>query len=322
MRPKELAALVALAAVWGGSFLFIRVAAPVLGPMPLVAGRVTFAALLLWLGLRARGDRPAIRAHFGRLLVLGALNAALPFTLIAFAELQLTASFAALLNATVPLWGALFGVLWLGERVTTRRAAGLLLGVVGVAVLVGWSPIDLSARTLLAIAATLVATASYASAGVYTKKRLAGVPGPTLALGQQVGAATWLCVPALWRLPQAQVTPAAALALAALVVLSTVFAYLLYFHLLASVGPTKVTTTAYLLPVFGMLWGALFLGEPLTRGMFAGLACILVSVLIVNDVRLGRARPGRYLTAVGQPSQIAQPPVASARLHAGEPAAR
>jgi drug/metabolite transporter (DMT)-like permease len=129
-------------------------------------------------------------------------------------------------------------------------------------------------------------------------------------------------VPALWRLPQAQVTPAAALALAALVVLSTVFAYLLYFHLLASVGPTKVTTTAYLLPVFGMLWGALFLGEPLTRGMFAGLACILVSVLIVNDVRLGRARPGRYLTAVGQPSQIAQPPVASARLHAREPAAR
>jgi drug/metabolite transporter (DMT)-like permease len=295
MKLKELLAVFALAAVWGGSFLFIRVAAPALGPMPLVGARVTIAAVLLWLGLRMRGERPAIRAHFRRLLALGALNAALPFTLIAFAELELTASFAALLNATIPLWGTLFGVLWLGERVTARRAGGLVLGVVGVAVLVGWSPTALTGRTVMAIVATLVATASYASSGVYTKKRLADVPVSALALGQQIGAAAWLCLPALWQLPQVHgqlpqvhATRAALLALAALVVLSTVLAYLLYFRLLATVGPTKVSTIAYLLPVFGMLWGALFLGEPVTRGMLAGLACILVSVVIVNDVRIGR----------------------------------
>lgn len=286
MKVGDLLSMLTLAALWGGSFLFIRVAAPALGPMPLVAGRVTIAALLLWLGLRATGQRPEIRPHLPRLLVLGALNAAIPFSLIAYAELHLTASFAALLNATVPLWGALFGVLWLGERVTTRRALGLTLGVVGVAVIVGWSPVALDATTLIAVALTLVATASYASSGIYTKKRLAGVPSATLALGQQVGASVWLVLPALWQLPNAQPTTPALLALAALVLLSTVIAYLLYFRLLATVGPTKVTTVAYLFPAFGMVWGALFLGEHVTLGMLAGLACILTSVIIVNDVRI------------------------------------
>lgn len=303
MRPKELAALFVLAALWGGSFLFIRVAAPALGPFPLAAGRVTLAALVLWVGMRALGQRPALRANARKLLVLGALNAAVPFSLIAAAELRLTASLAAMLNATVPLWGALFGVLWLGERVTPRRAAGLLLGVVGVGVLVGWSPIAMTRATALSVGATLVATCGYALAGVYAKRQLAGVPAPTLALGQQVAAAVWLAAPALWRLPHAHPTRPAALALLALALLSTTVAYLLYFHLIAAVGPTKTSTVTYLLPLFGMVWGALFLGEPLTAGMLAGLALILGSVLLVNDVRLrgfaGRGgRPGRGGRAV------------------------
>ncbi|MFL5574607.1 MAG: DMT family transporter [Gemmatimonadaceae bacterium] len=287
MRPKDLAAIFVLAAVWGGSFLFIRVAAPALGPFPLAAGRVGLAALVLWVGMRALGHRPALRGNARKLLVLGALNAAVPFSLIAAAELHLTASLAAMLNATVPLWGTLFGAIWLGERVTPRRVAGLALGVVGVGVLVGWSPVGTTRETVLSVAATLVATCGYALAGVYTKRQLAGVPGPTLALGQQLGAAAWLAVPALWQLPHAHPTRAAALALLALVVLSTVVAYLLYFHLIAAVGPTRTTTVTYLLPLFGTLWGALFLGEPLTAGMLAGLALILGSVVLVNDVRLG-----------------------------------
>jgi len=287
MRPKELAALFTLAALWGGSFLFIRVAAPALGPLPLAAGRVALAALLLWGGMRALGQRPALRVRARELLVLGALNAALPFTLVGTAELRLTASLAAMLNATVPLWGALFAAVWLGERMTPRRAAGLLLGVVGVGVLVGWSPITMTAGTILSIGAILVATCSYALAGVYAKRRLAGVPASTLALGQQIGALAWLAAPALWRLPHAHATRPAALALLALAVLSTAVAYVLYFHLVAAVGPTKTSTVTYLLPLFGMGWGAIFLGEPLTAGMVAGLVIVIGSVLLVNDVRLG-----------------------------------
>ncbi|HEX5830989.1 MAG TPA: DMT family transporter, partial [Gemmatimonadaceae bacterium] len=299
MRAKELAALVVLAALWGGSFLFIRVAAPALGPFPLAAGRVMLAALVLWAGMRAFGQRPAIRANARKLLVLGALNAAVPFSLIAAAELRLTASLAAMLNATVPLWGALFGVLWLGERVTVRRAAGLVLGVVGVGVLVGWSPMAMSTGTLLSVGAMLAATCAYALAGVYTKRALGGVPASTLALGQQLAAAAWLVAPALWRLPQAQPTRPAMLALLALALLSTTVAYLLYFHLIAAIGPTKASTTAYLLPVFGTVWGALFLGEAVSAGMLVGLAVVLGSVLLVNDVRLGRLAPRSRRSALG-----------------------
>jgi drug/metabolite transporter (DMT)-like permease len=291
MRAKELAALFVLAALWGGSFLFIRVAAPALGPFPLAAGRVMLAALVLWAGMRAFGQRPAIRGNARRLLVLGALNAAVPFSLIAAAELRLTASLAAMLNATVPLWGALFGVLWLGERITSRRATGLVLGMVGVGVLVGWSPMALSIGTLLSVGAMLIGTCAYALAGVYTRRELAGVPTSTLALGQQLAAAVWLVAPALWRLPHAQPTRPAMLALLALAVLSTTVAYLLYFHLVAAIGPTKTSTVTYLLPFSGTVWGALFLREPVSTGMLVGLAVILTSVLLVNEVRLGGLVP-------------------------------
>jgi drug/metabolite transporter (DMT)-like permease len=292
MRPRDLAALVVLAALWGGSFLFIRVAAPALGPLPLVAGRVVLAAVVLAAGTRALGRRAELRPYARKLLVLGAVNAAVPFGLIAFAELRLTASLAAMLNGTQALWGALFGVLWLGERVTVRRAAGLLLGVAGVGVLVGWSPVAMTREAAVSVAAMLVATCSYALGGVYAKRALAGVPSPTLALGQQVAAAAWLVVPALWRLPHAHPTGPAALALLALALLSTACAYLLYFHLIAAVGPTTTNTVTYLIPVFGTLWGALFLGERVSAGMLAGLACILGSVPLVHDARAARPAGG------------------------------
>ena len=288
MRPRDLAILFALAAVWGASFLFIRIAAPAFGPFPLVFGRVVIAALVLGLGMLALRRPIGLRAHARKLLVLALLNAALPFSLVAAAELRLTASFAAILNSTVPLWGALFGVVWLGERIGVRRSMGLLLGLVGVAVLVGWSGIARTPADLLSAGAMLVATASYAAAGVYTKRELAGVPSATLALGQQVAAALWLALPALWQLPQTQPTQSAALALVALALLSTTIAYLFYFQLIASVGPTKTNTVTYLLPIFGTLWGVIFLREQVTANMLAGLALILGSVLMVNDVRWRR----------------------------------
>jgi Permeases of the drug/metabolite transporter (DMT) superfamily len=306
VRGRDLAALFVLAALWGGSFLFIRIAAPALGPFPLAAGRVVLAGFVLWIGMRALGRRPDFRARARKLLVLGGLNAAIPYFLIAAAELRLTASLTAILNATVPLWGALFGVIWLGERVTARGAAGLLLGVLGVGVLVGWSPIALTTATVLSVVAVLVSTGAYALAGVYTKRQLSGVPAPTLALGQQLGAAAWLVVPALGQLPQTHPTRPAVLALIALAVLSTTVAYLLYFHLITAIGPTKTTTVTYLLPVFGMVWGALFLDEHVTGGMLAGLTIILASVLLVNGVRVSDLVVSRRRNRAGY-GRLAEP---------------
>lgn len=307
MKTKELAALFALGAVWGASYLFIRVAVPALGPFPLAAGRVALAGLVLWLGIRAAGQRPAIRENARKLLILGGLNAAIPFSLIAAAELHVTASLAAMLTATAPMWSAVFSAVWLGEPIGTRRGGGLLLGVAGVAVLVGWSPIEMTTTVALSILAVLVATCSYVLATVYAKRNLAGVPAQTLALGQQLGAAVLLAVPAAVRVPHAHPTTTALLALAALAVICTAVAYLLFFRLVASIGPTKLSTVTYLIPVFGTAWGALFLGEPVTRGMIAGLALILASVVLVNEVRLGKfLRLLRSVTA-GQVANAARP---------------
>lgn len=291
MKPKELAALILLAAVWGGSFLFIRVAVPSLGPFALVLGRLVLAALVL-AAVAIVIRRPVdIRRHARQLLVLGALNAAIPFTLISSAELHLTASLAAILNATTPLFAAAFSVTWLGERWTTARGLGLLAGVAGVTIMVGWSPVPLTAATLLAVGAMLVASAGYAASGIYTRRRLAGVSTYSLALGQQLGALVWLLLPAaIWR-PAGPIPTSALWAVVALAVVCTAGAYLLYFYLIETVGPTRTTTVTYIVPAFGVLWGAIFLDEPITVGMVIGFAFVLVSVVLVNGVRFRRARP-------------------------------
>jgi drug/metabolite transporter (DMT)-like permease len=286
MSLKETFALFALAAIWGASYLFIRVAVPALGPLPLAGGRVALAALVLFIGLRFTSARPDLRSHWRKLLILGGLNAAIPFSLISAAELHVTASLAAMLTATAPMWSALFSALWLGEKISVRRALGLALGVAGVGVLVGWSPLDLSLPVSLSILAVIVATASYAGATVYSKRYLANVPAPTLALGQQVAATVLLAVPALWRVPAAEPTMQALGALTALAVVCTAVAYLLFFRLLATIGPTRVSTVTYLIPVFGTAWGAMFLHEPVSRGMVIGLVLILASVLLVNEVAI------------------------------------
>ncbi|HEX8363113.1 MAG TPA: EamA family transporter [Longimicrobium sp.] len=287
MALKEMGALALLAALWAGSFLFIRMAAPEFGPLPLMAARVLCAALILGVVLSALRRPVRLRAYTGGVLVLGALNAAIPFTLIAWAELRLSASLAAMLNATVPLFTAVVGAVWLGEPIAARLRGGLVLGIAGVGVLVGWSPLVPGTATALSVMAMLAAALCYAFAAVYTHLRLAGAPAPTLALGQQLAAAAWLGLPALWSLPARAPAPRAMWALGALALLSTAIAYLLYFYLVARVGPTATNSVTFLIPIFGAAWGRLFLNEPVTGGMLVGLACVLASLFLV----VGRPAP-------------------------------
>ncbi|QQR73951.1 MAG: DMT family transporter [Holophagales bacterium] len=298
MGRRELAALLALAALWGASFLFIRVAAPALGPFPLMEGRVVLAAGLLWGLAKVRGVQVVLRPYWGRLLLLGLVHAAAPFALIAAAEVRLTASMAALLLSVQPLLTALVAARY-GERLTSARVAGLLLGLVGVALLVGWSPVGLDRATLASSAAVLLAALCYASGSVYSRRRLAGAPVLTLALGQQLAAAAWLALPALATLPRHAVAPSAVAALVGLAVLSTAVAYQLFFWLIARVGPIGASTVTYLIPLFGLAWGALLLHEPVSRGMVLGLACILGSLGLAGR----RLRPSGPLPS--EPSAVA-----------------
>jgi drug/metabolite transporter (DMT)-like permease len=287
MTPIDLLLLVALATVWGASYFFIRVAVPAFGPAALVALRVVIGGLLLW-GVASALRRPiVVRRHLPRLAILGLLNAALPYLLISAAELHLTASFAAILGATVPLFAAVMAARFLGERLTASRVGGLVLGIVGVAVMVGWGPMALDGATALSVLAMLVASASYASSAIYTKLKLNGVSTYSLALGQQLGALVWLAIPGALLVPKTAPSSAAVGSLLALGLLSTGVAYLMFFELLERVGPTKTTTVTYLIPIVGMLAGAVMLGEPLTGGMLAGLVLVLASVLLVNEVRIG-----------------------------------
>lgn len=225
----------------------------------------------------------------GRFLVLGALWAA-PFVLIAIAELRLTASLASVLNATTPMFAALLAVGALGERLTPRKAVGLLVGVAGVVIVVGGSPLTLSGPVLLSAGASLLAAVLYAVGGIYTARAFRGVTGLTMAAGQQLAGGALLLPLLAVAPPGGPLTAKVALAVIGLVVASTALGFVLFFRLLSEVGPTSALTTTYLVPVFGILWGALFLGEPLGWSLLAGLAVVLASIGLVAGVP--RARLG------------------------------
>ena len=290
MRPGDLGALTLLGALWGGSFLFISVAAPALGPALLVELRVLLAAVALALCAFAVGRLPALRSQWKEFLILGGLNAAAPFTLIAISQLNLTASLAAIMNSTTPLFAAVVAAAWIAEELTTRKIFGLLLGVVGVAVLVGLDPVPLNGVVLLSVGASLLAALCYALGGVYAKRTFQGVSPLTMGICQQAAAAAILLPLAAANLPEEPPSLAVVLSVLGLALLSTAVAYLIYFRLMASIGPTKTLTVTFLVPVFGVLFGVLFLGDPVGIGTFAGMGVILSSVALVMGINLGRAK--------------------------------
>ncbi len=291
MGARDLGALLLLGALWGASFIFIRVAVPVLGPFVLVDLRVLLAAAALVLCAVVGGRFPKLRSNWRRFLGLGFLNAAVPFTLIAASEINLTASLAAILNSTTPLFAAVVAAVWIREVLTPRRIGGLLLGIVGVAVVVGWTPVTLSPVVLLSIGASLAAALCYGFGGVYAKRSFSGQPPLGMAIGQQAAAGLLLLPPSVVSLPEEAPSPAVVISVLSLALLSTALAYLLYFRLISSVGPTNTLTVTFLVPVFGLLFGALFLDEPVGVGTLAGLVIILSSVALVTEIRLfGKGR--------------------------------
>lgn len=284
MTPKQLGALILLAAVWGASFLFYRIAVPVLGPFLLVELRVFLAGFALLAYTLLSQKTLQLKANWRKLFILGFLNSVLPFTLIAAAQLVLSASLASILNATTPLFAAVAATIWLDERLSLKQILGLPIGILGVAVLVGWSPLEFNSEVGLAVSAMLLAALAYALAGIYIKRNFTGVSGLTLATGQQLAAACLLLVPASFSVPITAPSATVVLAVIALALLSTALAYLLYFYLMAQVGPTKTLSVTYLIPLFGSLWGVLFLNESFTAAMGLGLGLVMLSVMLVNEV--------------------------------------
>jgi drug/metabolite transporter (DMT)-like permease len=284
MRPRDFAGLIMLSVLWGGSFLFIRVAVPALGPFLLVELRVGLAAAALLLYALAAGSMPKIRGRWRSFLVLGFLNAAVPFSLISAAETHLTASLAAILNSTTVMFTAIVAAVWMGDALTARKAIGIVLGIVGVSVLVGWDPLPLNGFVLLAVAAMLLASLSYALGATYAKQSFSGIPPVGMALGQLGGAVALLLPLAVVSLPERAPSIVVIFSMLGLAFLSTAVAYLIYFRLIENVGPTSTVTVTLLVPVFGLLFGVLLLEEPFGPGTLAGLGIILTSVVLITGI--------------------------------------
>jgi drug/metabolite transporter (DMT)-like permease len=297
MPAIALAELLGLAAIWGGSFLFMRLCGPAFGPAALAEIRGAGAVLLLLPLVAWRGELGAMRRHAGAIALVGLTNSALPFVLFATASLAITAGLSSIFNATTPLWGALVAWAWLRDRPDRWRVLGLAIGFAGVLWLAGdkasLKPGEHGVSPALAIAACLVATLLYGFSANFTKRYLTGVPPMALAAGSQLSAAVALAVPAAIWWP-ATMPPAGAWAAAgALSVLCTGIAYVLYFRLIAHLGPANAVSVTFLIPVFALLWGGLFLHEPFTPTLAAGCAVVLLGTSLAT----GFVRPGGWRLA-------------------------
>lgn len=288
-----------LAALWGASFLFMRLGAAEFGPLPMVGLRVGFAALFLWPIMLRGGHLPAFRQHWRPIMIAGVINSAIPFSLFAWAVMHIQTGLTSILNATVPLFGALVAWIWLGDRINRLRWVGLALGFVGVALLAWRAPAGTGFKAdsaHWAIAACLLASGFYGLSASFARRYLAGIPPLATATGSQVGASLAMVLPTLWLWPAQMPGVSAWGAIAAIAVLCTGIAYILYFRLIAHAGPSRALAVTFIAPVFAVLYGTLFLGEVVTPWMI-GCALVIVCGTLLST---GLIRTGRASAAAGE----------------------
>ncbi|MCK8097902.1 DMT family transporter [Bacillus sp. 2CMS4F] len=285
MSFKQFSILLLLASLFGASFLFIKIASPSLGPLFLIESRVGIAAISLFIFARLLKQKIEIKYKWKELMILGAINAAIPFVLIAYAELNISASLAAIINSTTPLFSVIISILWLKEGKNMRTFLGIIMGCIGVGILVGWSPIQLNVKVILSIVAISLAALFYGIGGVYSKRAFQDMKSFDLAIGQQLGASIVLLPFALLDMPNKLPSIGVTISVLGLAIFSTSVAYLLYFYLIKNIGPTKTVSVTLLVPIFGIIWGVLFLDERTTLSTYIGLSVVLMSILLVSNTK-------------------------------------
>jgi drug/metabolite transporter (DMT)-like permease len=284
MKTQDLGELFTLAALWGASFLFMRLGAAEFGPVALSAVRVVGATLFLLPLLALRGQVGVLRRHWRPIFVVGLTNSALPFLLFSYAALSISAGLSSIFNAATPLFGAVIAWLWLKDKLTPPRLLGLAIGFAGVLWL-AWDKASFKpGGSGWAIVACLAATLCYGISASFTKKHLGGIAPLAVATGSQLSAALALVLPALWWWPAALPSATAWTAAALLALLCTGIAYVLYFRLIAHIGAANAITVTFLIPVFAVLWGWLFLDERPTAAMAIGCAVILLGTGLATGV--------------------------------------
>jgi len=290
--------LLFLGAVWGGAFLFLRIASPQVGPLWAAEARIGGAALILLLIAGPRTWR-AVRGRLLPIAIVGLTFSAIPFSLIAFASLTLPAGFAALLNAATPIFTALVAAAWLGHRLGARAFVGMAVGVLAVLVLVGWSPLPLGPQTFVAVAAALGAALSYAVGGTWVRLRMHDLSGIEVATGQLTSGALLLLPFAILSGPPGAASFDAIASLVAVATLSTALAWPIFFRVSSHTTPTAASTVTFIVPAFGIAWGAMALGERVGVELIAGFALVMVSLVLVLGLRLPMDRLTARIPVLG-----------------------
>lgn len=279
-RLTEFLLMIVLGAIWGGSFLFMRMASKEFGPIALIQFRVLVASLFLSCVVIAQGRRRELFRFPLRMSIVGLSGSAVPFTLFAFGTLTLSAGLASVLNATSPFFGALIAVFYFREPLTRTKWLGLLVAFSGVYLLVS-DKLQISGGTL-AIAACLFAAFCYGVSAHYSKRKLADLSPIAVAAGSQIASSVWMLPVSLWYLPSEVPSMQSWMAAITLGVVCTGVALVIYFYLIQAVDATRAMTIAYLIPLFGILWGAIFLGETLTYMAFLGGCFVLLGLYLFN----------------------------------------
>ena len=282
-----------LAAIWGASFLFTRVAVVEFGPLPTAALRVVVAALFLMPLVWWRGLLPELRQHWKKVALIGMLNSGIPFACFAFALLSITTGLSAILNASVPMFGAVVAWVWLRDKPTRSRILGLVMGFAGVAMLAwdaaSFKPAASGIAPAWAVLACLLACVCYALSASYTQRYLTGVPPLVTSAGSMLGASAGLALPAAVFWPIHNPSARAWLALLLVGVACTGVAYILFFRLIKNAGPAKALSVTFLVPVFAIIYGATFLREAITPWMLLCAAVIVCGTsLSTGLLKLGR----------------------------------
>lgn len=291
MKSHPFAEFVALAAIWGASFLFMRLGAAEFGPLATAGLRVAIGAATLIPILWFSGHWPALRQHAGKILVIGMLSSGVPFVLFSYAVMSISTGLSAILNATAPLFGALIAWWWLNDRPNRSRVLGLVIGFAGVVLLASGKASFKPGGSGWAVLACLGATLCYGIAVNFTKRHLSGVHPLAIATGSQVGATLGLALPSWMYWPAHNPGTGAWMSLIVLGMLCSAVAYILYFRLIAQIGPARTITVTFLIPVFAVFFGTVFLDEALTGWMLAcGGVIVIGTALSTGVLRLPATR--------------------------------
>ena len=293
MNTGTIVEFVALAAIWGSSFLFMHLGGAEFGVLPTAGARVLIGALFLMPVVWIAGQWADLRRHWVRIAAIGVLNSAIPFVLYAYAVTSISTGLSGILNATVPLFGALVAWAWLRERPDRSRMLGLAIGFVGFLML-SWDKASFKAGgSGWAVLACLGATLFYGLSANAAKRYLGGIPPMAVAAGSQIGATLALALPTALSLPAHMPGLRSWAALLMLGVLCSGVAYILYFRLIQRLGPARAVTVTFLVPVFAIVYGALLLGEAFTAWMLGCGAVVVLGTALASGVLVlpGRNRP-------------------------------